>query len=86
MGVGERGEGKKYNVVVTEQSWGLRCSIGNIVDDVVVTVYGARRAIGIAGSPLWGIWLSDHYTKLCTRNWHKMTMNVNWNQKNLKIK
>ena len=33
---------KKYRSVVTEESWDVKYSIGNIVNNILITIYGAR--------------------------------------------
>ena len=44
---------EKYRWVVTEQSWGCEVSIGSIVNNVTVTMFGARWVpeISIGGTP-----------------------------------
>ena len=47
---GERGEGiKKYKLAVTKQLQGCKYSIRNIVDNIVITMYHARWALGLSG-------------------------------------
>ena len=42
-GMGKKGERiKKYKLVVTESSWVIKYSIGSIVNNIIVTMYGAR--------------------------------------------
>ena len=41
--MGEKGEEiKKYELVLPEQSWDIKYSIENIVNNNIITVYGAR--------------------------------------------
>ena len=48
--MGESGEGiEKYRLVVTEWSWGLKYSIGNIVNNIVITIYGVRWVLDLLG-------------------------------------
>ena len=45
--LGEKGEGiKKYKLVVTKYRGGKH-SIGNIVNDIVITVYGTRQVLDL---------------------------------------
>ena len=51
--LGEKGEGiKKYKLIVTKQSWVCKVQLGNIVNDIVITVRGARWALEISRGPL----------------------------------
>ena len=38
----ERAEWIKDKFIGTKWSWGLKYSIGNIVNDIVITMYGVR--------------------------------------------
>ena len=50
--MGERDEGiKKYNLVVTEQSWGSTVQRGNAVDTIAITTHGVWWALEISGDP-----------------------------------
>ena len=49
-GLGEKGEGiKKFNLAVTKQSRGRKCSIGNTASSIVRTMHGARWALDLSG-------------------------------------
>ena len=40
--MGEKGAGiKKYKLVVTEYQGDVKCSLGNIVNNILITKYGA---------------------------------------------
>ena len=42
-GMGEKSEGiTKYKLVVTEQSWDVKYTIGTIVNNILLTRYGVR--------------------------------------------
>ena len=46
MGLGEKGEGiEKYRLVVTNSHGEVKCSIGNMVNNIVTTMDGARGAL-----------------------------------------
>lgn len=46
----KKGEGiKNYKLVLTEQSQGAKDSVGNIVSDVVITMYGGRQGLDLLG-------------------------------------
>ena len=52
-GLGKNGKGiKKYKLVIAKQSWGYEYSIGNTVNDIVVTMCGAIWVLEILGGPL----------------------------------
>ena len=40
---------KKYKLVVTKSSWDVKDSIGNMVNNIVITMYGARGVLEISG-------------------------------------
>ena len=49
-GLGEKGEGiRKYKLVVTNSPGGGKYSTGNIVSNIVTTVYSARGMLEIGG-------------------------------------
>ena len=53
MELGEKGEGiEKYRLVVTKQSWDVKSSTGNTVNNVVTPTYGARWALKPSGETL----------------------------------
>ena len=59
--MGEKGEGiKKYKLVVTEQSWGVKYSIGSIVSNTVITMCGARWVLEMLRRALYKVY--DHLT------------------------
>ena len=48
--ISKKGEGiQKYKLVVTEQSQDVQYSVGNIVNNVVMTMYGARWVLDLLG-------------------------------------
>ena len=52
-GLGGRGdEIKKYRLVLRKQSQGCKYSTGNIVNNIVITTYGARWVLEISGEHL----------------------------------
>ena len=49
-GLGEKGEDiKKYRLVVIKQSWEVKNSIGNTVNNIVITMYGPRCVLELLG-------------------------------------
>ena len=52
-GLGERGEGiNKYKLVLQNGHRGVTYSIGNIVKNIMITMYGARWVLKILGGTL----------------------------------
>ena len=52
-GLGEKGEEiEKYKLVVTNQSQGHKYGIRNIVNNIVITMYGARQVLEISRESL----------------------------------
>ena len=49
MSMGGKGEGIKYKLVVTEWSQDVKYSIGNIVTNVLITMYGVRWVLDLSG-------------------------------------
>lgn len=48
-GLGENGEGTKNKFVVAERSWGVKCSTGNEVNNVLITVHCVRCVRDLLG-------------------------------------
>ena len=46
------GLGEQYGLVVTEQSWDVKYSIGNIVNNILMTMCGTMWVLGISGETL----------------------------------
>ena len=68
-GVGEMGgkgeQIKKYKLVITKQSWDVKFSIKNIVNDIVITVDDARSVLALSGESLCKLY-NCMTTILCT--------------------
>ena len=51
--MGEKGEGiKKYELMVTKQSWDVKYRVRNIDNNIVIIVYGARWVLELLGESL----------------------------------
>ena len=51
--MGEKGEGiKKYELMVTKQSWDVKYRVRNIDNHIVIIVYGARWVLELLGESL----------------------------------
>ena len=48
-GMGEKGEGiQKYKLAVTQQSWGCKAQYREIVNNIVITMYGVRWVLDLS--------------------------------------
>ena len=41
--LGKKDEGITYKLAVTKQPWGCKYSVGNMVSNITITVYGASK-------------------------------------------
>ena len=71
-GLGEKCEEvEKYRLVVTKQLWDVKYSIGNIVGNIVIHVYGARWVLETSGGTLCKLYdylTTMLYLKLIQKN------------------
>ena len=64
--MGGKGERiKKYKLVITKQSWDVKFSIKNIVNDIVITVDDAKSVLALSGESLCKLY-NCMTTILCT--------------------
>ena len=51
--MGEKGEGiKKYKLAITNSHRDIKCSIGNIVSNSIITMYGVKWVLDLSGDHL----------------------------------
>lgn len=62
----EKGKGtKKYKSVVTIQSQNVKYSTGNLVSNIVISIYGARWVLELSGGSLCKLHKCLTRTDLC---------------------